>query len=62
MSNWVCYECGSTDVWELAWVRTNRISWMLVYEEDVHTDYLEPKTRCNSCNKEVQLIEECIDA
>lgn len=58
MSKWVCYECGGTDVWELSWVRANRISWMLVYEEDVHTDFINPKSRCNNCNKEVHLIEE----
>ena len=57
MSKWVCYECGSTDVWELSWVRANRISWMLTYDEDVYTDYEHPRSRCNDCCKDVQLIE-----
>ena len=57
MSKWVCYECGSTDVWELSWVRSNRISWMLTYDEDVYTDYEHPRSRCDDCGKDVQLIE-----
>lgn len=58
MSKWVCYECGGTDVWELSWVCANRISWMLMYDEDVYTDFINPKSRCNTCNKEVHLIKE----
>jgi hypothetical protein len=61
MSKWVCYECGGTNVWELSWVRANRISWMLEYDEDVYTDYLKPRTRCDDCNDEVILIEKEID-
>jgi hypothetical protein len=61
MSKWVCYECGGTNVWELSWVRANRISWMLEYDEDVYTDYLKPRTRCDDCNDEVILIEKETD-
>lgn len=57
MSKWTCYECGGTNVWERSWVRVNRISWMLEYDEDVYTDYLEPIAMCKSCDKDVQLIE-----
>jgi hypothetical protein len=57
MSKWVCYECGGTNVWERSWVRATRISWMLVYNEDVYTDYEEPRSRCEDCNKDVELIE-----
>ena len=57
---WVCVKCGGTDVWELSWVRANRISWMLDYEEDVlgYSD-VWPKlsTRCMNCDKKVNLIE-----
>jgi hypothetical protein len=61
MSKWVCYECGGTDVWELSWVRANRISWMLMYDDDIYTDYEHPRSRCDDCGKEVQLIEEYED-
>ncbi len=61
MSKWVCYECGGTDVWELSWVRANRISWMLMYDEDelgYSEDWPKPSTRCMNCNKRVNLIKE----
>jgi len=64
MSNWVCYECGGTDVWELAWVRTNRISWMLDYEEDVlgYSDaWTKPSARCLDCDKKVFLTKGDVD-
>ena len=35
MTSWVCSECGSADIFELGWIRTNRISWMLEYDVDV---------------------------
>ena len=57
MIKWVCYECGGTNVWERSWVCANRISWMLVYDEDVYTDELHPKSKCDDCNKEVFLVE-----
>ena len=57
MTKWVCYECGGTNVWERSWVCANRISWMLVYDEDVYTDELHPKSKCDECNKEVFLVE-----
>jgi hypothetical protein len=57
MSKWICYECGGTNVWERSWVSANRISWMLVYDEDVYTDYEKPRSRCDDCNKDVELIK-----
>ena len=64
MSKWACVECGGTNVWELSWVRTNRISWMLEYGEDVHayTDtYPVPQTKCMDCDKKVFLVQKEFD-
>lgn len=58
MSKWICLECGGTNVWELSWVRANRISWMLTYDDDVYTDYEQPQSRCDDCGKNVILIDE----
>ena len=55
MSKWVCYECGGTDVWELSWVCANRISWMLMYDEDVYTDFINPTRQL--CNANTALVD-----
>lgn len=54
MSNWICSECGSADVFELGWVRTNRISWMLEHDVDVvecHDIYPKPQSKCMECGE-----------
>ena len=64
MTKWVCYECGGTNVWELSWVRANRISWMLMWDDDVHayTDtFPASNTKCMDCGKLVELKEEQYD-
>ena len=60
MSKWAWPECGSTDVWEISWVRANRISWMLEYDEDVRgysETYPHPKSKCMDCGEKVVLIQ-----
>ena len=60
MSKWICVECEGTNVWELSWVRANRISWMLDYEEDIlgYSDaWPKPSARCMDCDKKVFLVE-----
>lgn len=60
MSQWSCPECGSTDVWELSWVRANRISWMMEYDEDVrgYTEkYPQPQSKCMDCGELINPIK-----
>lgn len=55
-----CSECGSTDVWQMSWVRANRISWMLDYNEDVRgysETWPQPQAKCMECGEKVNLIE-----
>ena len=54
MSKFICSECGSADIFELGWVRTNRISWMLEYGVDFleyHSIHPKPQTKCMECGE-----------
>tara|TARA_R110000737_G_scaffold348609_1_gene382875 strand:- start:211 stop:405 length:195 start_codon:yes stop_codon:yes gene_type:complete len=57
---WACAKCGGTDVWELSYVRSNRISWMLDYEDDVieyEDAWPNPQSKCMNCAEIVHIIE-----
>ena len=57
---WACSKCGGTDVWELSYVRSNRISWMLDYADDVieYDDaWPNPQCKCMNCVEMVHIIE-----
>jgi len=54
-----CPKCDSTNVWQMSWVRANRISWMLDFEEDV-MGYSEPQPqpqcKCMECGELINPI------
>lgn len=61
MTTWACANCGGTNLWELSWVRTNRLSFLMEYDEDVHTYddiWPQPQCKCDDCGEDrVHVIE-----
>ena len=57
MGFWICFNCGSHNVYEKMYVRLNRLACIIDDVEDLME--IEDNTRgyCGDCHKEVRIIK-----
>ena len=57
MGFWICYDCGSHNVYEKMYVRLNRLACIIDDVEDLIDIDDNTHGWCSDCNKEVRIIE-----
>ena len=57
MGFWICFNCGSHDVYEKMYVRLNRLACIIDDVEDLMEIVDNTQGWCGDCHKEVIVIE-----